>query len=34
MLRLKDWPLSEEKKKGSKKNENVRFNKKCDDVGS
>jgi hypothetical protein len=34
MLSFKEWLLSEEKKKKDKKNENVRFNKERDDVGS
>jgi len=34
MLSFKEGLLSEEKKKKDKKNENVRFNKERDDVGS
>jgi len=34
MLSFKEWLMSEEKKKKDKKNENVRFNKKRDDLGS
>jgi len=34
MLSFKEWLLSEEKKKKDKKNENVRFNKERNDVGS
>jgi len=34
MLSFKEWLRAEQKKKKDKKNENIRFNQKCDDSGS